>query len=459
MQVKETKNEGLKREFTVKLPAQLLNSKAELRLVSMSKNMKLDGFRPGKIPMGVLKKRFGKNILGEVVELSVNESSQDILRDKKLAPAMTPKIEILSYKEGEDLDYKMELEVLPEVPEVDFSKITLEKLTCDIEDKDIDEAIEKLAERNKVFTKIEDAKAKAKKGDKVVIDFSGSIDGEKFEGGTAEKFPLELGSGSFIAGFEDQLIGTKAGDDVTVKATFPENYHKQDLAGKPAEFAVHVHEIQTGESAVADDEFAKKFGFKDLAALKDSVKAQFAGDAEATARMKVKKELFDKLDEKTDFVVPACMFDAEFNSIWKSVEQAKKEGDEDLKDKSEETLRKEYTKIAERRVRLGILLSSIALKQGLKVTQNELSQAVMQQARQYPGQERVIFDFYKKNPQQLQELRGPILEEKAVDFIIGQAKVTERKVSRAELMDDSDEENTSGQKVKETKAKKKTAKK
>lgn len=455
MQVTETKNEGLKREYKVKLPAKLINEKSEKQLLAMSKNMKMDGFRPGKVPLNVLKKRFGKNVMGEVIERSVNESSQDVLRDKKLTPAMLPKIEITSYEEGGDLDFTMELEVLPEVPEIDFSKIALDKLVCDADEKEVNEAVDRLAERNKSFTRIEDNKAKSKKGNRVIIDFVGRVNGEIFEGGSAKKVPLELGSGSFIAGFEDQLTGVKEGDDVTVKVTFPENYHKADLAGKPAEFEVHVHEIQKGEKAEVNDEFAQKFGFKDLEALKNSVKDQFTNDYAMAARVKVKKQLFDALDEKTSFAVPACMYDAEFNSIWAKLEQAKKDGDEDVRKKSDDELRKEYSKIAERRVKLGIVLSDVAMKNKLQVNQQELSQAVMEQARQYPGQERAIFEFYKKNPQQLQELRGPILEEKAVDFIIGKAKVTERKVNHEELMNE-DEETTSGE---ESKPKKKAANK
>jgi trigger factor len=450
MQVKEIKNEGLKREYTVKLDAKYINDKAESQLKSMAKNIKLDGFRPGHVPMNVLKKRYGKNVMGEVIERSVNESSQNVLRDKKLIAAMAPKVEITSYEEGGDLDFKIALEVLPEIPQMDFSKIGLERLVCEADEKEVAEALERLAERNKNFVKAKEG-TKAKKGDRVLIDFVGKINGKEFEGGKGSKFPLELGSGSFIAGFEDQLIGSKEGDDVTVKVSFPENYHKQDLAGVPAEFDVHVDEVQKGEQAEVNDEFAKKLGFADLTSLRSAIESQFKGDYEAAARIQIKKQLFDILDKETKFTVPECMYDAEFKSIWDKLQQAKKEGDKTIAKKSDEELHKEYGKIAERRVKLGILLSDVAGKNKLQVTQDELSRSIMEQARQFPGQERVIFEFYKKHPHQLQELRGPILEEKAVDFIIGKAKITERKVSSKELMEETEEE-TSGKKDTKKKA-------
>lgn len=451
MQVTETKNEGLKREYKVKLDAKSINDKSEQRLVAMSKNMKLDGFRKGKIPLKVLKQRFGKSIMGEVLEMSVNEASQKIMRDKKLTPAMAPKLEVTAYEEGGDLDFTMECEILPEVNEIELSKINLEKLVVDVEDKEIDEAVGRLADRNKVFKREEGAKAK--KGNRVLIDFTGSIDGVEFEGGTAKKFALELGSGSFIGDFEDQLVGSKEGSDITVKVSFPKNYHKQELAGKPAQFAVHVHEVQVGERPEVNDEFAKKFGFNELDALKDAVRGQTLDEYEASARMKIKKQLFDELDEKAKFPVPQTMVDLEFKSIWEKLEQAKKEGDEALEGKSDDELRSEYGVIATRRVKLGILLSDIATKNKLQVTNEEVQRAVMQQAQQYPGQERAVFEFYKKNPQHLRELHGPILEEKAVDFIIAKAKVTERKVSPEEIMEEIDDGKKSKEARKEPKKK------
>ncbi len=453
MQVKETTKDGLKRGYAVKLDAKTINEKTESQLKSMGEKVKIPGFRPGKIPLNVLKQRYGKSVMGEVIERAVNDATHNVLHDNNLRPATTPKVEITSYEEGGDLDFKMDLEVLPEIIEPDYSKITLEKLVSDIDEKEVDEAVSRLAERNKAFVRREKG-AKAQKGDQLLMDFTGKVDGVAFEGGAAKKFHLELGSGSFIPGFEDQLIGAKEGSDVVVKVTFPASYHKEDLAGKDAEFDVHVHEVLKGEKAEVTDEFAQKFGFNDLAALRKAVTDQFTGDYEAASRSKMKKQLFDKLEKDTSFAIPQSMLDVEFNSIWDKLKQAQKEGDEALSGKSDDELRKEYTKIAERRVRLGILLSEIAQKNKIQINQDELSKAIMQQAKQFPGQERVIFEFYQKNPQHLQELRGPIMEEKSVDFILAKAKINERKVSHEELMsEESEEAETSTKKP----SKKKTA--
>ena len=280
----------------------------------------------------------------------------------------------------------------------------------------------------------------------MLFDFTGKLDGVPFEGGTAKKFELVLGSGQFIPGFEDQMIGLKAGDNHTVKVTFPNNYHKDDLAGKPVEFDVAVHEVREGKDTQIDDAFAKTLGFADKAGLEKAVRDQFSGDYESSSRSRMKKELFDVLETKCSFPIPQGMKELEFNSIWEKLQQARKEGDEALLAKTDDELRSEYEKIADRRVKLGILLSDVALKNKIQVNQDELSQAVMQQAGQFPGQERKIFEFYQKNPQQLEELRGPILEEKAVDHILSKVKLNERKVSQAELMDESDDTLAQGEK-------------
>jgi trigger factor len=438
MQVTEIKNEGLLREYTVNLESGAIAEQVESQLKSMASRVKIPGFRPGHIPMTVLKQRFGKDVMGEVIERAVSQSSQQLLREKNLRPALQPKVEITSYEDGGDLNFRVELEVMPEVPAIDFSKIALEKLVCTVDDKEIDEAVKALADRNKTFVRAEKG-TKAQNGSQVIIDFTGSVDGVEFEGGKAKSFALELGSGQFINGFEEQLVGKKEGDDVVVKVTFPEQYHKDDLAGKAAEFAVKIHEVKNSEATTVDEEFAKKLGFADVEALRNAVKEQFTGDYANTARSRMKKHLFDALEKDCAFAIPAGMMELEFGSIWEKLQQAKKEGDEVISAKSDDELRTEYTKIAERRVKLGILLSDVALKNKITVNQDELSRAVMQQAGQYPGQERRIFEFYQKNPQHLEELRGPILEEKAVDFILGKVKVTQRTVSREELMDEADE--------------------
>jgi trigger factor len=438
MQVSETKNEGLKREFAVKLDAQSVNEQIETQLRSMGSRLKIPGFRPGHIPLTILRQRFGKSVLGEVVERAVNQSSQQVLREKSLRPALPPKVEITSYEEGSDLDFSMQIEVMPEVPAIDFGAIKLEKMVCEVSEQEVEEAMQRLLERNRTYTRA-DKGAKAQKGNQLLMDFTGRIGGKAFDGGTAKGFELVLGSGQFIEGFEDQLIGAKEGDEVIVKVAFPANYHKQELSGQPAEFTVHVHEVRESAKSEASDAFAKKLGFTDVAALHKALHDQFAGDYESAARGHMKRRLFDLLEKECDFAIPQGMMDMEFKSIWEKIEQAKKEGDEALNARSDDDLREEYQKIATRRVKLGILLSDVAAKNKIQINQDELSRAVMQQANQYPGQERRIFEFYQKNPQHLEDLRGPILEEKAVDFILGKTRISERKVTREELMNEPDE--------------------
>lgn len=438
MQVNETKSEGLKHEFTVKLDAKSVDEQMDTQLRSMGGRLKIPGFRPGHVPMNILRQRFGKEVLGQVLERAVNTASQQVLRDKSLRPAMSPKIEITAYSEGNDLEFRMEVETMPEIPAIDFSAISLEKMVCTPDQAELAEALDRLQERNSSYARAEKG-AKAAKGNQVLIDFLGRVDGVAFEGGTAKGFPLALGSNQFIPGFEDQLIGAKEGDEVLVKVQFPASYHKADLAGRDAEFTVNVHEVRTAEKTEANDEFAKKMGFADVAALKKAIEDQFTGDYEAAARGHMKRHLFDTLEKQCKFPIPQGMVDIEFKAIWDKIEQARKEGDEVLLAKSDETLRDEYKKIADRRVKLGILLSDVANKNKIQINQDELSRAVMQQASQYPGQEKKVFEFYQQNPGHLEELRGPILEEKAVDFILSKAKVTERKVSREELMTEDED--------------------
>lgn len=443
MQVTETKNSGLKREFKVQVEAKAIDEQMDTQLKGMSGRVKIPGFRPGHIPMNVLRQRFGKNVFGEVIERTVNQSSQRVLRDRNLRAALPPKIELVSCKEGEDLTFTMETEILPEVPAIDYSSIKLEKPTCTVADSEVDEALTRLAARQKTY-KPADKGAKAKKGSQVIIDFVGKKDGVAFEGGTAKNFSLVLGSAQFIEGFEDQLIGKKSGDEVLVKVTFPEAYHKEDLAGQPATFDVTVHEIREGEDTQVDENFVKTLGFKDMETLRKAIRDQIGSEYEGLSRSRMKKQLFDTLEEKAEFEIPSGMLDLEFKSIWEKLQLAKKEGDESLISRTDEELKEEYTKIAERRVKLGIMLSDIAMKNNIQINQDELSRAVMQQASQFPGQERQIFEFYQKNPNHLEELRGPILEEKAVDFIIGKSKVTEREVTPEELASEDAEASEGG---------------
>lgn len=455
MQVNELKKDKLAREYEVKVDAQTIDKKVDEQLKSISSRVKIPGFRPGHIPAKILKQRYGKSVMGEVLEKTVNSTSSEVIKQKGDRPALQPKIEITSYDEGKDLHYKMSYEVLPEIPAVAFDKIKIEQLTFDIPEKEVTEALGRLAESRKNF-KACAATTKAKLGNAVKIDFTGYLNGEAFEGGAATDFTLELGSGQFIPGFEEQLVGTKAGDDVTVKVSFPESYHKADLAGQPTEFKVKVHEVQEAAEATIDDEFAKGFGMESLAKLREAVEGQIRGEYDQVSRTKMKKQLFDQLDSVVKFEAPQTMVELEFNNIWERLQQAKKQGDDESLNKPEDELRAEYTAIAERRVRLGLLLAEIGRSNNIKISQDELSRAVMDHARMFPGQEKQVFEFYRQNPGQLEELRGPILEEKAVDFIIEKVSPTQKKVSIEELLKDDEEEASSG-KAKKASAKKKTA--
>jgi trigger factor len=443
MQVTDVKSEGLKREYKVKVGAAAINEAVESQLQGMSSRVKIPGFRPGHIPMNVLKQRYGKTVIGEVVERQVNQGSQQVMKDKGLRPALPAKIEITSYEEEGDLEFTMSVEVLPDVPEIDFSKVTLEKFKAEAEEKDIKEGIERLAERNKKLER-KGKGEKAKSGDVLVIDFVGKIDGVAFDGGSAKAARLEIDSKHFIPGFEEQLIGAKEGDDVLVKVSFPKEYHNNELAGKPAEFEVKVHEINITVAPKLDDEFAKSVGFETFAKLEEAVRKQFEDDYAQMARTRMKKQLFDYLEDNVRFDVPEGMLELEFNSIWERIQEAKKEGDEELAGKTDDELREEYNRIAERRVRLGLILSDVGFKNKITVTKEELSEALMKQARMFPGQEMKIYEYYQKNPQQLEDLRGPILEEKAVDLVISKATIKDKKVSVGELMapDEKDEKST-----------------
>lgn len=438
MQITAKEQSGLSHSFHVVVPAADVESHVEAELQSLGKKVKISGFRPGKVPMPVLKQKYGRDVMGDVLQTTVNQATRDVIEQKKLRPAVQPDIQITSFVEGGDLAFDITLEVMPEVPAVDYEKITVDEYVYELPAGEVEEGISRLAKSRQHTHKAEGAVAK--KGDVVKIDFIGKLDGVAFSGGTAKDFNLELGSNQFIPGFEDQLIGSKAGDKKDVNVTFPEQYHSADLAGKPVVFEVTVHEVQHIHVPEVDDAFATSLGFKDLENLQGAVRQQIDFEYKNAARAKAKKQLFDKLDTAVKFDIPPQMLKQESASILKQVAEAKKAGDPDLKDKTEEELTAEYTKISERRVRLGILLSEIARQNNLQVTREELSAAVMSQARNYPGQEDKIFEFYRKNPQQVDELRGPILEEKAVDFILGKVKRTEKKVTIDELMKDDEEE-------------------
>ncbi|MEX0924097.1 MAG: trigger factor [Rhodovibrionaceae bacterium] len=443
MQVTETNTDGLKREFTVVISAKDLNEKTEARLSELGQNIKVPGFRPGKVPMSVLKQRYGQNVMGEVLERAVQDSSSQALQERGVRPAMQPKVEITKFEEGKDLEYTMELEIMPEFEPMDFSKLELEKVEVEVPEKEVDEALERIASQRTETKPLSKAR-KSQKGDVLVIDFKGSVDGESFPGMDAEDHHLELGSNAFVAGFEEQLIGLDKGKQTDVKVTFPEQYANDKLAGREAVFDVTVKDILETVPAKLDDEMAKAYGEESLEGLKNRVRQELGKDYGQLTRSKMKRELLDQLADNHDFKVPAGMVDAEFETIWKQIEEAKKNDalDDDDKGKSDDQLREEYRTIAERRVRLGLLLSEVGRLNQVDVTQEELNSALIQEAQRHPGQERQVIEFFQKNPDALANLRAPIYEDKVIDFIIEQAKVTERKMTVDELQAELEAENS-----------------
>lgn len=448
MQVTETLSDGLRREFKIVIPADAIDEKVVTRLAEVGKEARLPGFRPGKVPMKVLRQRFSKHVMGEVLEGAVNEATQSTLEERALRPAQQPKIEVTSFDEGKDLEYTVALEVLPEVEAVDLSGIAVERPTYSVGDEEVEESLQRLVYNNKQFEAVEGRAAET--GDRIKLDFDGSVDGEKRPGMQAEGSELEIGSGRFIPGFEEQLVGAKAGDAKTVTVTFPEDYPVDDLKGKEAVFECTVHEVQAPKEGAADDDFAKTLGFDDLAGLKADVTKRLQEQYDQFGREKAKRSLLDALHEKVSFEVPPSMVATEFEQIWRQVEDARKRYEEakangeevptdtDL-EKPEETLREEYQAIAERRVRLGLLLADIGTKNEIQVPQEELQQAMIAEARKYPGQEQQVFNLFRENPQALESLRAPLFENKVVDYILELADVTDKPVTKEELMADPDE--------------------
>jgi trigger factor len=445
MQITQTVSEDLRRQYTVTVAASELDAKVTKRLEEMKPRVNLKGFRPGKAPVSFLKKQFGKSVMGEVVEQAVNEGSQKAISDNQLKPALQPKVEpvgdVQQVVDGKaDLQFTVTVDLMPEFETSDVSKLTVERLTSDVTDADIDEALDRLAKQSRSFTARAEGEA-AEKDDIVQIDFVGSIDGVEFEGGKGEDFNLTLGSGQFIPGFEEQLIGAKAGEQLDVKVAFPAEYHAPDLAGKDAVFAVTVKEIKKPEDAKIDDELAKKMGLDDLATLKDRVRDQVKSDFSAASRLHLKRRILDALDEAHSFPLPPAMVEAEFASIWAQVEaELKREGKTAADEgKTEDELKAEYRAIAERRVRLGLVLGKLGEQNGITITGDEVNRAIMTRARQFPGQEQQVFQFYANNQQAQAEIRAPLFEDKVVDFIAELAQVTDKPVDRETLFKDPDD--------------------
>lgn len=440
MQVTETLSSGLKREFKVVVAAQELDKELNKRLTEMAGKAHLKGFRPGKVPVPHLKRVYGKSVMAEVVQKQLDDASKKVLEERNLKPAYQPEVklpedeaEVARIFDGKgDLSYTMSLEVIPTFELKDTTGLTLSRHVIDVTDAHVDEALGRLSGQYKDWQAKD---GKAEKGDRVTISFVGKIDGAAFEGGTAENVPLELGSGQFIPGFEDQLSGVKAGDEKVVKVNFPETYGVAHLAGKAAEFDVKVVSVEATKETVLDDEFAKKLGLESLDKLKETIRGRIGQEYGQMTRLKLKRDVLDALDDAYSFELPERLVEAEFNGIWNALEGEMRRSGKSFADENttEEEARKEYRAIAERRVRLGLVLGTLGEKEGVTVTDDELQRALLDRARQFPGQERRVFDYYRKNANALLELRGPIFEQKVVDHIVAKANVSEKQVTREEL--------------------------
>jgi trigger factor len=447
MQVVEKSTEGLSRVIAVTIPAAELNEKLDAKIKEVTPQVRLKGFRPGKVPASHVRKTFGRDFMGEIVNTALNESSQKALDEAKVRPAAPAEMKLTSDMDKvvagqEDLAYEMALEVMPDFTPVDPKTLTLTRPVYTVGDEDLDEALKELAGQARTY---EDKKGKAPKaadGDQLTIDFVGKLDGEVFEGGSAEDAELVIGSGRFIPGFEEQLKGAKAGEEKTIEVTFPEDYQAANLAGKAATFDVKVKAVKAPVDAAPDDDLAKRLGLESLDKLKELLAQNLNGQYERQSRFRLKRALLDQLDEKHDFPLPPKMVEAEFDGIWQQVEADKAAGrlpPEDAK-KSDKKLKEEYRKIAERRVRLGLVLAEIGRANNVQITDQELNNAIMAEARNYPGQERQVLDFYRQNPQAAAQMRAPIYEEKVCDLIFSTATVTDEPVSKDELLKEDDEQ-------------------
>ncbi|MGA9409893.1 MAG: trigger factor [Roseobacter sp.] len=433
MQVNETLNEGLKRSYSITVTAAELEAKVNEKLAEAQPEVEMKGFRKGKVPMALLKKQFGQRVMGEAMQESIDGAMSEHFEKSGDRPAMQPEVKMTNedWKEGDDVEVAMSYEALPDIPEVDFSKVKLEKMVVKAGDAEVDEALGNLAETAQDF-KARKKGSKAKDGDQVVMDFVGKVDGEAFDGGSAEDYPLVLGSNSFIPGFEEQLVGAKAGEEKAVTVSFPDDYQAEHLKGKEAIFDCTIKEVKQPVAAEINDEMAKKFGADDLAALKIQISERLEAEYTGAARAVMKRGLLDALDGLVSFDLPPSLVDAEAGQI---AHQLWHEDNPDVQghDHPEIEPTEEHKTLAERRVRLGLLLAEIGQKAKIEVSDGEMTQAIMNQARQYPGQERQFFEFVQQNQQMQQQMRAPIFEDKVVDHVVEQAKVTEKEVSKDDL--------------------------
>ena len=442
MQVTETLSQGLKREFKVVIPASDLAQRLDSQLADMKGKVRINGFRPGKVPTAHLKRVYGRSVMAEVLQTAINEANRKIVEDNNLKLALEPKIdfptdqaEVEAALEAKgDLSVGVKIEILPTFDVGNFDDVEITRLKADVSDEEVQQTLDRMASQNRSYTPKEEG-AIAADGDKLAIDFVGKIGDELFEGGTGTDIDIVLGSGSFIPGFEEQLVGAKAGDQRTVTVTFPENYTATHLAGREATFEVTVKSISAAGELVMDDEFAKQFGFDSLDKLKDAIRSNIERDYTRASRDKLKRALLDALDKKYSFELPEGLVEQEFAGIWQQVENEQKAGGKSFEEEgtTEEAARADYRRIAERRVRLGLVLAEVGQTANVQVTDDEVTQALLERARQFPGQEKMVWDYYRNNPEALAQLRAPVFEEKVVDHIVSMAKVTEETVSKDDL--------------------------
>ncbi|MDP9085194.1 MAG: trigger factor [Pseudomonadota bacterium] len=449
MQVTETLVEGLKHEFQISVPASDLDAKADARLVDMKDKVRLNGFRPGKVPVSHLKKVYGRSVMAETIDQTIRDTNSQIFTERGFRLATEPKItmpteqkdveDILAGKS--DLTYTVSIEVVPAIQLADFKSFSVEKPVAEVTDADVDAAIKRIADQSRAFAAKGEG-AKAETGDRVTISFKGSINGTPFDGGTGENIQVTIGSNSFIPGFEEQLLGMGAGETRTLKVSFPKNYASETLAGQPAEFETTATLVEAPQDTEINDEFAKTLGLESLDALKQAARERLTAEFAGATRQRVKRLLLDRLDESHQFEAPPSLVDEEFDLMWKSIKAEMESSGKTFADESttEEAAKEEYRKIADRRVRLGLVLSEIGEKNKITVTDEEVSRAVIERARQMPGREKEVWDYYRSNANALAQLRAPIYEDKVVDFILELANVTEKKVTREDLYKDEDAE-------------------
>jgi trigger factor len=437
MQVTETLSEGLKRGYTVVVPETEISSKREKRLAELGKTMQLPGFRPGKVPMSMVRKRYGDAVTAEVVEGAVNDASDQLLSERNLRPAMQPKLEVTKPGQNSDLEFTLQLEILPEITLPAVTDISLKKLVAAVSDESVTEALDKLRKQRQEFVPVEEPRA-AQKDEQLKVDFIGRIDGEAFQGGTANDVALIVSGPGFIPGFTEQLEGVTPGETKTIKVTFPADYQAKDLAGKEAEFEITVKQLSVAKVPEADEEFAKSLGVDSLEALQKELSTQIGREYEQMSRLKQKRALLDALAERAQFAAPESLVEAEFAEIWRQVEQEKAAGRADPDDaaKDEDTLKAEYRAIADRRVRLGLLVAEIGRANEITVTDQDLQQAMFQEAFKYRDQAMQVLEFFKKNPQAMDRFRGPIFEDKVVDYLLKEVQLEEVSVTPEDLAAD-----------------------